>query len=233
MICINCNHSHVEKFCPNCGENAAVEKITFRLIVENSLSSITNMDKGFLFNLKNLSINTRKTIREYILGRRRGIYNPISYLLLSITIYLVIDSFLSLNRAAFPKAHDDARGYLIGYEAGRFIYYYFKYFWITGVLWLSLSSKLVFSRFNFAENIAINSFIIGHATLVSLLGLIIFDWTMLLNPIAYATIWFMLYHVFTDEKEGRFIRILQSFFCVFLFYIQLALILTGIGIMNT
>lgn len=95
MICISCNKQHNEKFCPNCGEKAAVKKITFKSIIEDIFLTVTNMDKGFLFNLKNLSLKPRPFISSYIRGKRKGIFNPMSFLIISITIYLIGENFFA------------------------------------------------------------------------------------------------------------------------------------------
>jgi len=105
MICITCEEEHSEKFCPNCGERSGVKKITLTSILEDAFSTITNMDKGFLFNIKNLVINPRKTTTDYIFGKRRGILNPIAFLIMSITIYLVIESFVGLGKAQVVKGN--------------------------------------------------------------------------------------------------------------------------------
>ena len=85
MICISCHTEHNENFCPNCGERAGVKKITFRSTIEDAFSTLTNMDKGFLFNIKALVINPQKLTTDYLIGKRRGILNPISFLIISIS----------------------------------------------------------------------------------------------------------------------------------------------------
>ena len=54
MICLSCDNDHNENFCPDCGEKSGVKKITFSSTIEDALSGLINMDRGFLFNLKSL-----------------------------------------------------------------------------------------------------------------------------------------------------------------------------------
>ena len=78
MICVSCNNEHNDKYCPNCGEKNGIKKITLASIIEDTFSSVTNMDRGFLYNIKALILKPQKLITDYILGKRRGILNPIS-----------------------------------------------------------------------------------------------------------------------------------------------------------
>ncbi len=98
MICISCHTEHNENFCPNCGERAGVKKISFRSTMEDAFASLTDMDKGFLFNIKALAINPQKLITVYLMGKRKGILNPISFLIISISLYLVIESIFKVPR---------------------------------------------------------------------------------------------------------------------------------------
>ena len=72
MICVSCTNEHQENFCPNCGERAGIPRITFKTISEDIFSTLTNMDKGFLFNIKALFLHPRKITIDYVLGKRKG-----------------------------------------------------------------------------------------------------------------------------------------------------------------
>lgn len=225
MACINCDNEHSEKFCPNCGEKAGVPKITFSSLFTNFFSTLTNMDKGFLFNLKNLFLNPHQIINDYIGGKRKNIFNPISYLFIAVTIYLLVDSFLHVST---DSTRMDNKMYSIGYEAGKFIQNYFKYFWILSVFWLSIPTKLFFPKFNFVEHLAINSFVIGQATLVGTVLFAVFKISLTLNPVIYCFIIWMLYQVYKNKGVKSNI-IFQAIAAVFLFFIELFLFALLIG----
>ncbi len=180
MICIDCKIDHEEKFCPNCGENAFVKPITFTSMFESAFTTITNMDKGFFFNLKNLTLRPQEMISDYIVGKRKRIYNPISFLIITVTIYLIIDSFFP-NPPYNKSKPINELAYQIGYEAGGFVKTHLKYFWILSIFWLSTSLQLFFKKYSFAENLAISSFILGFATLGSVLSGFNFD--LLYDPL--------------------------------------------------
>ena len=229
MICINCNNEHNYKFCPNCGEKSTVDKITFKSIFNDGFSTITSMDKGFLFNVKNLILHPNKTVTDYINGKRKGVLNPISFLIISITIYLIADALIEVN-AEVSKI--DSKAYSVGYEVGRFMKLYLKYFWILSILWLSISTKLIFNKYNFAEHLAISSFVVGQSTLVGLIVFVITKTGLLFNPLVYISIIWMTYKIFKEKNKGSEFFFL-SLGSTILFFIQLFIIVVLIGIIRS
>ncbi|TCP26810.1 uncharacterized protein DUF3667 [Tenacibaculum skagerrakense] len=235
MICISCNYEHSEKFCPNCGEKTGTPKITFSSTVETTFATITNMDKGFLYNLKNLTLKPKATIEKYLRGKRKGIFNPISFLVISISVYLVVESLLKANNIVSEEQVNmikDQTSYKIGSSAGRFIKDYLKFFWIFSVVPLSILTKLFFKQHNFAEHITINSFVLGHVTLIiGLLSFLIFRFSILFNPFIYLGLLWYIHRVFYDAKN-KWDSLLKSLTIIFLFLIMLLLIITIIGLLK-
>jgi len=236
MICISCKNEHQGNFCPNCGERAGVPKITFKSMFAEAFSTVTNMDKGFLLNLKYLTLDPRQLIISYLQGKRKGIYNPISFLILSVTIYLIIDSFIDIPSEIVSTKNNNSGEYSIiykvGYEAGWFVETNLKYFWLLSIFWLGIATKIMFGKYNFAEHLTVSSFAIGYATLFGLIGLLMFKWDSLVyNPSIYIAIIWILYQVFKKEndKVGTFI---QAIISVMLFILQIVLITVGIGIIR-
>ncbi len=235
MICISCGFEHDEKFCPNCGEKSGTPKITFGSTIESTFATVTNMDKGFLYNLKNLTTRPKTTIDEYLKGKRKGIFNPISFLIISVTAYLIIESILKpqpmASESLIDKVRDDI-SFKIGSSGGRFIKDYFKFFWVFTVIPLSFLTKLFFKRYNFIEHITINSFILGHVTLlVGLISFAVFRFTILFNPFIYIALIWYIYKVFYDKKN-KWEFLLLSFTVILFFIIVLLSIITIIGLLK-
>lgn len=225
MICVTCGHEHNEKFCPKCGEKGEVKKLTFGLITETSISSITEMDKGFLFNLKTLFLKPGEITRDYIRGKRKGIQNPISYMVFSVSIYLIVITLLKRNVDI-----DDVNNFgnpdavALGVEVGEFIRAYLKYFWMLTIFPLAASLRFIYKKYNFVEHLAVSSFIIAQSTLVALVGYLIFRFPLIFDPIVYASILFFIYRIFKD-KEPTFESFLLSFSVMVIFIIQLVIII--------
>jgi len=225
MECINCKVEYNSSFCPDCGEKLDVPKITFTSMLNAGFSTLTNMDKGFLFNFKNLLLNPKSIIEEYLNGRRKSILNPISYLIITVTIFLIIDSFFDSQVNNF---NIKSKAYSFGMGAGQFIKHYFKYFWVLSVTWLSFSTKLVFGKYNLAEHFVINSFIIGQVTLIGMLGYVFGKIGLLFNPIVFIGIIWMLYKFYKGKRKG-YELMMEVFAACLLFFIQMITIVGGIG----
>lgn len=88
----------------------------------------------------------------------------------------------------------------VAYAAGKYVRIYLKYFWVLSVIPLSVSTKLIFRRFNFIEHLAINSFILGQATIVGLLSYIVFKINLPINPLVYLLILWLTYRIFITKK---------------------------------
>lgn len=229
MICINCGHEHEYKFCPNCGEKATVPRISFVTMLGEGIATLINMDKGFLFNVKNLLLQPNKMVNDYLKGKRKGIFNPISFLVIAITIYLIVDALVVIE---IDVRSANSEVYRMGVEAGRFIKLYFKYFWILSIFWLSLSTKLFFGQYNYAEHLTINAFVIGQASLMSVIGFLLLKIDLFFNPITYATIIWLLYKIFENKKRKLDI-FLQAFGTTLIFFILSFIILGIIGYLKS
>ncbi|WP_445012636.1 DUF3667 domain-containing protein [Aquimarina mycalae] len=178
------------------------------------------MDKGFLFNLKYLIIAPKKTILNYIQGKRKRLFNPISYAIITITIYLIIQSQLGISNISSSDQIERSNPelYSLSYKTGQIIAQYSKFFWLLNILFLSLFTRLFFKRFNFFEHLAINSLIVGHSTLFGIMFYVFKSVPPIFNPIIFFYILFLLYMVFYT-KGNRFEIIVASIFSVFFSYL--------------
>lgn len=229
MACVNCKIDFEGAFCPTCGEKKDIDRITFGSLISSIFSGFVNMDKGFLFNIKNLTLHPQKTILQYVQGKRRYILNPISYAIVTISLYLFVESLIPKEtgyEAKIPKSNFSKKFHNIGYNFAEFILPKMKFFWLSIILYLSVFSKLFFRRFNFFEHLAINSFIVGHATILAILSVAIFKWKVIFfNVLVFIYIIFLMYKVFKKEKDTFEIITISSFivFFSYLFFITIPL----------
>jgi len=228
MICINCNFEHDYPFCPNCGEKSDTPKITFNSMFNSGFHTITNLDKGFLFNVRNLFVCPGKTVRDYINGRRKNIFNPISFVITTTTLYLLADLLIEAESDR-PKVETVV--FEVGFQAGLFLKVYLKYFWVLSVVFLSTSTRLIFGKFNFTEHLAMNSFIIGQATLVAILGFALAKFVLIFNPLVYLVMIWLLYQVF-KRKSWDMDVFFQSIGSALLFFIQVMAVVIIIGLIR-
>ena len=198
-------------------------------MLEEAASTISNMDKGFLYNIKNLIVNPQKLIKSYLHGKRSEIFNPLSFFLISITLYLIAESaYKELLPENTTVGSNESDSYSLGYKAGRFIKKYFNYFWGLSVVWLSLSTKLLFRRFNFAEHLTINSFIIGQATLAGILTYLLYQYPVMFDPIVYLIISVEIF-IFYRKTDDTSVIVTKSIFSTLIFFLIIVATTIGLG----
>lgn len=231
MICVACGNSHHEKFCPECGQSSSVKPISFSFIIQELFSVVTNMNKGYLYNIKQLVVNTQDFVVGYLKGNRRFLLNPLSFLIVSITIYLIGESIMVTPQEA-SEDHFNTTAYIKGKQVGRaariFIEKYFKYFWVLSIWWLGLSTKIVFGRYNYAEHVTIASFVIGLATVIGLLGLSILQVPILFNGLMYVVLMVLLFQIFKSDKQLG-LTFFKTILAIILFFSQLIILILVIG----
>ncbi len=69
IACKNCEATLGEAalYCSSCGQKVIYERYTLKRILSQTLSIITNLDKGFWFTIKELFIHPEQVIRDYLI----------------------------------------------------------------------------------------------------------------------------------------------------------------------
>lgn len=89
-ICANCEtpvHSE-QKFCPSCGQKAAVGRINIHYIWHEAVHYFTHADKGIFHLIKELLTRPGKVSRDYVLGKRKKYFPPVNFFLLVAAVYV-------------------------------------------------------------------------------------------------------------------------------------------------
>ena len=94
MHCKNCDQNFVGEFCNHCGQNARVQRVDSNYILGQISSSLLQIDRGFLFTMKEMFIRPGHSIREYLAGKRVQHFKPVTYLLLISAIYVAVTFFI-------------------------------------------------------------------------------------------------------------------------------------------
>lgn len=227
-----------------------VSRLSFRRI-GNVIAEAFNLDRGFIYTFKELSLRPAQTIRRYLDTDRFTFTNPISYFLVIVGITIFIanqNDFFQSNVAALNS----------GLEAGMdinpnsqmadgaqrekatakvneaFESYFVPYqnIWsILTIFFTSIFSFLFFrkSKFNFTEHFVINLFIFSHTYIIFLL-MVIFK---LFNPIWSAGYIAILFVYSFFAYQGLFLQsrgktIFKTISLFVLSYILFLLVMIGL-----
>lgn len=213
MICANCNGLVETNFCPNCGQKKEIHRISGGHVVHEGFHSVTHTDKGFLLLLKVLLLRPGHVAKEYIAGKRKKYFNPLSFLVISSallayfgTITGYMDRLTSNSNRSASRQRSEAWNEVmeIASHNGK---------WLTLLLMAPLFAALSWlfflrKRYNYAENFVLHAFIFGEAAMIRLLIFIpisllfpqYFTWfNLLIYEILYLTFLTVAYKQFFQE----------------------------------
>lgn len=221
MKCLNCGNDFEGRFCNQCGQKASVKSITFTSVFSEAFRIITNTDRGLFYNFINLTIKPQKVILDYISGKRKPVFAPIQYAILGVTLLTLIDHYYGTgiknlgDAARVVEAMDDTSPYKIGMGYGKIIRGNLKFALLLFIFFFAVPARMFHHRYNFAEHMAIQAFIIGHAAFVTVLFFPLINLTILANPVFFLMVFLMNFFIFFNKKE-IFEGLLSSFFSIIL-----------------
>ncbi len=101
--CLNCNThlNNTQKFCQNCGQTVTTHRFTLASFFHEGFHAFTHADKGIFFLLKELAIRPGAVAREYLAGKRKKYFNPFTFFLLLMALFVFVQTFVKSNE---PKA---------------------------------------------------------------------------------------------------------------------------------
>jgi hypothetical protein len=154
MICKNCSTEFEGNYCSNCGQKKVTNRLNFKEIWNDLISSIINYETGFLKTLFFLIIKPKKIITNYINGKRKSYFNPIKLLFIILTIKTFIE--IKLLNNSTKELTESVKLTTIITEND-----FFKLFLIIVLIpILSFLSYYFFKKYkyNFTEHILINTY---------------------------------------------------------------------------
>jgi hypothetical protein len=211
MICANCNGLVETNFCPSCGQKKDIHRISVRHVLHEGFHSITHADKGFLLLLKDLLSRPGYVAKEYIDGKRKRYFNPLSFLVISSAIFAYFGNLTGfMEKLTGGGGAPRAGGRPIS-EEWREVFYIASHHgkWLTLFLIAPLFAFLswlffIRKKYNYAENFVLHAFIFGEAAIFRVvvfvpLFLLFPDKTFVLNMYFYEVI-FMTFVVIAYKQ---------------------------------
>lgn len=89
-VCQNCGRTFVGNFCPACGQNATLEKFTWKNLFENVVLSFFSIDQGFWRTVLDLLYRPGYMIRDYLNGHRVPYFKPFQMLFVLAAVILLV-----------------------------------------------------------------------------------------------------------------------------------------------
>jgi hypothetical protein len=240
--CKNCDGTLTGNFCSNCGQTADIHRVTFKHFLHEFFHAFTHTDKGILLLMKELVTRPGYVALEYLEGKRKKYFNPLTFLIILSSLYAYFgersgyfDALSKTNRnpgtghGSFAAIFSESMG--IMNEHGKLVAVF-----LMPVL-ISFLSRLFFfrSQRNVAENLVLNSMVLGQVYLGMVLlfipafvlfpGIPIFLNNGLFHLVMFVYL-VMAYHQFFGRKN-LFFTFFKTLLINFLFIVLFWVVIFG------
>lgn len=250
--CVNCRStlSEGQKFCAQCGQHAAVKRITFKEGWHDFLARIYGFDGMFPRTLRDLTLRPGVATRRFIEGNRVSYYGPVGYFFLMVTLVLLLVSILSIDLVPYlkegnflsplqPKVRSTHDAF-VSSVMGMVTEYYrlFSFLVIPIQAWYARHMFFRKSGLNFTENMVHVLFVVGHLYWITMINLVVYAiaGVGIPNPvvvvIALSYFAYSYYSLFPQQGIKAFFKGLGVLAFAQVTFIFVAAIIIGLVILN-
>lgn len=172
-VCKNCETKVNGNYCAACGQKTSVDKVTFKETIQDLLDAIFSVNAPLLTTLKISVINPGKLFSEYLKGKRKKYYRPVTFFILMTVIYLVIRGIINYDPfgSTILQVNDPTTSQLLT-KARNFMLFNIDKLLFVFIFGMGLMLKLFFYKKNsLAEFLAISFFLMGTYTILTTLNM--------------------------------------------------------------
>jgi hypothetical protein len=159
--CKNCGNPFEGNYCSYCGQKANVKRFMLKNLHGEFIHGFFHIHHGLLFTIKELFIRPGLSIRGYLAGKRVTYFNPFAYLVL----ISILAGFGFSHSGMLEHTRDN---FMTSGETLQFTRKFFSYRLLFSIPVYSLMTWILFksSKYNFAENFIVNTFLISQGTII-------------------------------------------------------------------
>ena len=236
MNCKNCDAALSGNFCANCGQKADIHRVTFKHFLHEFFHAFTHADKGILLLIKELVTRPGYVAREYLDGKRKKYFNPLSFLVIISSLYAYVSfksgyfQALTVNNMNMSREGRSMNGtalarlimesFELSNNNGKVIAIFLSPVLISFFSWLFF----IRSKNNLSENLVLNSFLMSQFNIIMIVIFIpcfVFIPAIpvqLNNNIFHVMMWLYMTVAYRQFfKNNIFLSALKSLLIIFLF----------------
>lgn len=230
--CKNCETETISEYCPNCGQRTSIYKVTFSETLQDVINGMFSLDAPLWMTLKTLVVNPGKLFRDFLSGKRKTYYKPVSFFILTTIVFVITKALLNYDPMQnIAQAQHESINISLFNKAGVFMAENINNIIFTFVFSLAIMIKVFFYKsYSLAEYLAISFYLIGFYIIITTLMMFGLKFG---NP-QYKMLPFILmflyvfYSLLSFFQKKNIITYLKIFF-VYFFALMLYMIL-GYGI---
>ncbi|MDY8136560.1 DUF3667 domain-containing protein [Aquimarina sp. 2201CG5-10] len=226
--CKNCGTVVQQKFCQHCGQKVIHYRWTLKKLSKSFVNAIFNLEKGFFYTFKSLTISPGKVINNYLDGNTVKYTNPFRYALIAIAISTFFILYLGIWKLQIDQTIENYK--MLGVikseaeevkleDSMKFVTKFMNIIPFLIIPFMSLSSILFLQKraLHYAEHLILNTFMIGQSTLYGIVSLFIIylfpeyvAWLYLIGLLIAALVYS---HIFQGMFNKGYIKgLIQGFF---------------------
>ena len=173
--CKNCGQEINTPFCSNCGQRSSVYKVTMRETFEDLADNLFSLSSPLFITLKTLIVNPGELLREYLSGKRKKYYKPISFFILTTAVYLFLRWSIGFDLRRGTEIEQSAADQInmdLASQAGYFMFQHINTLAFFLVLTMSIALKIFFfKKYKFIEYVAVAFYLNGIYSLLATLNI--------------------------------------------------------------
>jgi len=172
-ICLNCGADIEDQFCPHCGQKKQVGKLTWYSLVSETVHFFSHIQHGFLNTSYQLLIRPGRVMKEYLAGKRKKYYKPISLFLVWAGLRYITYKLVS-ELMHYENLRDN--NFLFGSkEVGAYVVQYNQFFGLLLVPIVALFIWLIIARrkINYVETLTVSIYASAGIEMLILLQIFI------------------------------------------------------------
>ncbi len=159
--CKNCETPVESYYCHDCGQRTSVHRVTLKETFSDVASGLLSFEAPFWITLKLLFSNPGVLFRDYLSGRRKSYFKPVSFFILLTVVHILVRTLIDYDPMDSLIEEPDAKVHFFK-EAGQFMVQHINNILFIFVFTLSLFMKVFFFKeYNWAEYIAIAFYLVG------------------------------------------------------------------------
>ena len=223
--CNNCNTVVTSEFCPNCGQRTSINKVSFKETFHDLIDQLFSLSAPLPATLKMLIVNPGLLFREYLSGKRKKYYKPISFFLLATLLYIFVRWLIDFSPFAQTIGNPSSSPVIdeaLMEQARDFMFRNINNLLFFFVITLALMLKVFFyRRYMLSEYLAVSFYLAGFYTLLTTVNLFYMKYV---NPniqvIAMMVMWgYFIYAMILFFERRKWLVGIKAFFTYLIAYV--------------
>ncbi|MEP2936133.1 MAG: DUF3667 domain-containing protein [Gilvibacter sp.] len=173
-ICNNCQTAVAGNFCHHCGQRSHIDRVTFKETFGDLADGLFSLQAPIWKTVKHLIIKPGVLLREFLSGKRKHYYKPVSFFIVVSALYLLVrwaidfdilsDNTINVGGAGDSEILNKARAFML-IHIDKLLFFF--------VLSMAVLLKLFFyKRHSLAEYFAVAFFMVGFYMILQTINIV-------------------------------------------------------------